>query len=101
MKITIFESLPTAGKAPISPFGDKTFVFKTFEVEDNQLLHVIANNFILNVPLDISEPVRSFRRKESLKDLFVKNLSYLILDIDKIKTRTNLEKVLQYFRKYD
>ena len=100
MKITIFESLPTAGKAPISPFGDKTFVFKTFEVEDSQLLHVIANNFILNVPLDISEPVRSFRRKESLKDLFVKNLSYLILDIDKIKTRTNLEKVLQYFRKY-
>ena len=79
MKITIFESLPTAGKAPISPFGDKTFVFKTFEVEDNQLLHVIANNFILNVPLDISEPVRSFRRKESLKDLFVKNLTATVV----------------------
>ena len=54
MKITIFESLPTAGKAPISPFGDKTFVFKTFEVEDNQLLHVIANNFILNEVFKVS-----------------------------------------------
>lgn len=100
MKITIFESLPTAGKTPISPFGDKTFVFKTYDVDENQILHIMANNFVLNIPLDISEPIRSFRRKESLNAMFVKNLEYLILDIDKIKNKQDLETTLQYFRKF-
>lgn len=65
-KITSFKSKSTKLKTPISPFDDLSFVFETHEVNEDQLLHILVNNFILNIPLDIQEPLRTRRKKSNL-----------------------------------
>ena len=99
-KITSFKSKSTKLKTPISPFDDLSFVFETHEVNEDQLLHILVNNFILNIPLDIQEPLRTRRKKSNLKDKVLQNINYLILDIDKIKTLESRNKVLNYFSKF-
>ena len=98
--ITTFNSLPTNGKAPISPYNDKTFDFITLNVDKpSDLLRILSQNFILNIPLKI-EKIHTFRRVESLKNYFVENVQYIILDLDKIYTLENQNKILQYFKNY-
>ena len=98
MKITIFNSLPTKGKSPISPYGDKTFDFLTLDVESEyELLRILSQNFILNIPLKVDK-IHTYRRVESLRSYIVDKVQYLILDLDKIKTQENQLKVLQYFK---
>lgn len=98
--ITIFTSLPTNGKAPISPYGDKTFDFYTLNVKSPEdLLRVLSQNFILNIPLNI-EKIHTFRRIDCLKNYFVDRVQYIILDLDKIQTVEKQNKVLQYFKNY-
>ena len=99
-KITSFKSKSTKLKTPISPFDDLSFVFETHEVNENQLLHILVNDFILNIPLDIQEPLRTRRKKSILKDKVLEDINYLILDIDKIKTLDDRNRVINYFSKF-
>lgn len=98
--ITIFNSVPTKGKSPISPYGDKTFDFLTLNVETPyELLRILSQNFILNIPLNI-EKIHTYRRVEHLKKYFVDKVQYLILDLDKIKNLDDQNKILHYFKNY-
>lgn len=100
--ITVFQSLNTTSKTPISPYGDKTFVFETFQTETNlQLFSIMVSHFILNIPLgNLDKPVRTYRRKANLEKYYSEKLSYLILDIDDVKSEFDKQKILQYFKDY-
>lgn len=101
-KITIFHSKSTNRKAPISPYDDKTFVFETYETENNlQMFSIMVSHFILNIPLyKQQKPIRTFRRKADLNALYNDHVTYLILDIDKVRSEFDKQKILHYFKDF-
>ena len=99
MKVTVFNSKPTNGKSPISPYGDNTFDFRTVEVEKlSDMFRMLSNNFILNLPL--TQDLRAYRRKTSLAKYYPETFEYFILDIDKVKTAEHRGAILKYFKNY-
>lgn len=99
MKITTFNSESNTSKVPVSPFGDNTFEFVTTNVQTlEQAFRLMCTNFILNVPL-VSN-VRARRKKQDLQKYFSQNIDYIVLDIDKVKTLQDRNKILEYFRQY-
>ena len=101
-KITIFHADTAINKTPLSPYGDKTFVFETHTAKSNQqMFSVMVSKFILNIPLELlTEPVRTFRRKANLDALYGECIYYFILDIDDVKTEEDKQFVLEYFKDY-
>lgn len=99
--ITVFESAPTKTKIPISPYNDDTFVFETVQVENPQdLFRVLVNNFVLNIPLKEGTIVRSYRKAQYLQDYYPETTNYIVLDIDKVRTKEQQEKIVEYFKGY-
>lgn len=99
--ITSFNSKSTTGKSPISPYDDNTFTFETFRTQDVfQMYQLMASQFILNIPLEISEPIRTYRRKQYLDQYFPDTINYFLLDLDDINSRASFEKVIEYFKQY-
>jgi len=100
--ITIFNAKKTASKTPVSPFDDNTFIFETFKVQTNlELYSILVNHFILNIPLaKIEKPIRTFRRKVNLDPFYDDCISYFLLDIDYVKSESDKQQILQYFRDY-
>ncbi len=100
-KVTIFHA-DTKNKIPYSPFGDKTFVFETLEVNSNlDFFNVLASRFILNIPLNLPEPVRTYRRKNNLDEFYFDSVDYLILDIDDVYTKKAKDSIIEFFKEYN
>ena len=101
-KITIFHANKTTNKHPTSPYDDNTFVFETFDSTSNmQMYSVMVSHFILNIPLSkLSKPIRTFRRKANLDPLYNDFITYIILDIDNVKSEFDKQKILDYFKDY-
>lgn len=100
-KITIFHAKKTSTKKPWSPFDDNTFIFETYESTSNlQMYSVMVNHFILNIPINIKKPTRTFRRKVNLEHFYENRVSYIILDIDKVKSEFDKQKILDYFKDF-
>lgn len=98
MKITNFNAKKTTGKYPSSPYDDDTFLFETKNVNSiKEIFDNICSNFTLNMPLDKSN-IRELRRRDTLKDHFIPKLEYIIIDIDKVKTSSDRELILKWFR---
>lgn len=101
MKITVFESAQTKGKSPISPFGDKTFIFKTIECKKPlDAFRLLSNEFTLNITLDLDKPIRSRRRVQDLAQYYPKTTDWILVDIDDVKTKQDQREVLKYFKNY-
>ena len=99
MIITTFNSKPTNGKTPISPYSDNSFDFKNLETDSLfDMFSVMAKNFILNLPL--TENVRSKRRKTDLLRYYPSKYEYIVLDIDHINSKTDQLEILKYFKDY-
>jgi len=101
-KITIFNADKSSSKHPYSPFGDLTFIFKTFEATSHfEMYSVLVSNFILNIPLaKLSKPIRTFRRKVNLEHLYHHSITYLILDIDDVRSDFDKNIIIEYFKDY-
>lgn len=100
-KITVFNSQSTTGKKPISPYGDNTFEFKTISVtEPMDLFRIMSKEFILNITLDLKEPIKLRRRVQDLNTYYPETVNYVIIDIDHINSKANQLEVLKYFKNY-
>lgn len=104
-KITIFHtnnSPENSSKLPLSPYGDKTFIFETHEVGSNiDFFRIMVPHFILNIPLSKqTKPFRSFRRKTNLESVYGEYISYLILDVDDVESESAKNTILEYFKDY-
>ncbi len=99
--LTAFSSNKTSGKVPYSPYDDGTFVFETFVFNKNiEFFGAMVSHFILNLPLNIQKPIRAQRRSDTLSIYFQEKLSFIILDIDKVKSEFHKNKILDYFKDY-
>lgn len=99
--ITIFESKSKTYKTPISPFGDKTFIFETLIATNNlEMYSIMCSNFILNIPIIIPKPIQSLRQKSELEKYYGKTVSYIILDIDDVKSEFDKQVILEHFKNY-
>lgn len=100
--ITIFHAKKTTSKTPISPYEDNTFVFETHKHTSNfEMFSTMVSHFILNIPLaELKKPIRTFRRKANLGQYYAEKLTYLILDIDDVKSDFTKHKILDYFKDY-
>ena len=99
--ITVFTSQNKSQKNPISPYDDKTFIFETFLAKTNaEMYNIMCLNFILNIPILITKPTRMLRQKTVLEEFYNSNVSYIILDIDDVKSEFNKQIVLEYFKNY-
>lgn len=101
--ITIFQAKDNGSKVPYSPFEDNTFDFRTFQSDDiHKLFNTMVSNWVLNIPLaklDDSGYIKR-RRKADLQHLYNDNISYIVLDIDDIKSQEDQDKVLEFFKDY-
>lgn len=99
--MTIFTPKETLSKKPYSPFDDNTFIFNTVQLNSNmEMFNVLVKYFILNLPINLKEPTRTFRRKANLDPYYNNTFDYFILDIDDVKTLEDRNKILEYFKKY-
>lgn len=102
-KVTVFDA-NAKGKIPLSPFGDRTFVFRTREITSHfDFLSTIGKYFVLNQPFKLvgeEHDFRDFRRISTLEDKFDETLHYIMLDIDNVHTKESMDKILNYFKDY-
>jgi len=97
MKVTIFTSKKTLSKVPTSPYDNNQFEFETKDVNTiEDVYDYLKSYFVLNIPL--SRSIKTYRRKKNLQDYFVQKLDYLVLDIDKIKTISDKELCIKFFK---
>lgn len=98
MKITNFNAMKTTTKFPSSPYGDDKFLFETKLAQNiKEIFDNLCYNFTLNIPLNKSNIIE-FRRSDVLKEYFIQKLEYIIIDIDKVKTSSDRELILKWFR---
>lgn len=99
--LTAFSPKKTTGKVPYSPFDDETFFFETYQFKTNlDFFGAQVSHFLLNIPLEIQKPLRSVRSAKDLQDYFPEKLEYFILDIDKVHSEFNRNKIIDYFKEY-
>ena len=100
--ITIFNAKKTTSKHPWSPYDDNTFIFETYQGKTNlEMYSVMVSHFILNIPLHkIEKPIRTFRRKVNLEQFYNECITYIILDIDKVKSEFAKQEILNYFKDF-
>jgi len=100
MYITTFDVKNQSSKFPSSPFDDKSFIFKTIKCDNNiQLYQILVSHFILNLPLNISQPIQTFRRKRDLQPYTFAEFDKIVIDFD-CDSEFNKNKILEYFSKY-
>jgi len=98
MYVTVFSSKKTSSKIPQSPFNNNQFYFETKKVKDiDEIYDYLTRNFVLNIPL-MRKSILTYRRKKDLNEYFIKKLNYLFLDIDHIKTLSDKELIIKYFK---
>lgn len=102
--VTVFNAQRSNDKNAWSPYYDKTFIFKTYKIDEYDnlgMFNILVSYWTLNVPLEkITEPIRTFRRKENLSPFLGTKLTYFVLDIDKVYTLKHKEKILEYFSEF-
>lgn len=102
--VTVFNAQRTNDKNAWSPYYDKTFVFKTYKIDtyDNaKMFEILVSYWVLNIPLEkLDEPIRTYRRKENLEIFLGEKLTYFVLDIDKIRSKEDQNKIIEYFSYY-
>lgn len=98
MLVTRFATKDTKSKIPLSPYDDLTFDFETLDLDLEQIVRVMVDNFILTMPL--KESTRCKRRKTDLMGKTVEHLDYLVLDLDHITSQASLDECLKYFKQY-
>jgi len=91
-------------KSAWSPYYDKTFIFKNYVIDgynNVEMFNTLVSYWVLNIPLSkLPEPIRTYRRKETLEYYCTDEITYMILDIDKVRTAKDRDLILQYFSKY-
>ena len=97
MKLTIFNAKKSYNKFPASPYNDNTFEFETREAGISEIFESLTSNFTLNMPLN-KKNIRTQRNLEYLKEYLPKMIDYIIIDIDKVKTLSDRELCIKYFR---
>lgn len=99
--ITIFDSKSKTYKTPLSPTDDKTFTFQTLICSSNlEMYSLMSTHFILNIPILISKPTKMLRQKSVLEEFYQKTVTYVVLDIDEVKSEFNKQLVIDYFKNY-
>lgn len=99
-KFTIFEVKNKNKKFPESIYDDNTFIFRNVEVQNLfEASTILANHFTLNLPINISNPIKIRRRFSEIKPFMSKEYNYLILDFD-ISNHNSYNETINKLRKY-
>lgn len=98
MLVTRFAVKDTESKIPMSPYDDLTFDFETLDVDFDQIPRIMVSDFILTMPL--TSNIHCRRRKNELAGHAADHLDYLVIDLDHITSRQNLDECCRYFKQY-
>ena len=101
MKITTFISDFTSSKVPKSPFGNKEFEFTTKDLNLEQTLEIMRNEFYLNRNYIINETSTMRRSKFHLREYLNDKLEFVIVDFDRVKTKYAQNMIINYFKEND
>ena len=101
VKITILNSKSNKSKVPESFFKDRSHVFETINVNFRDLPYFFANYYILSTNCIFPQKTTIKRRKIFITPYKTKRLSYIILDIDHVKTLEDKNKIINYFKEKD
>lgn len=82
-KFTIFEVKNKNKKFPESVYDDNTFVFRNVYASNLfEVSAILVNNFTLNLPINILNPIKIRRKFSEIKPFMSKEYNYLILNFD-------------------
>jgi hypothetical protein len=99
--LTTFYPKQTLSKVPYSPYGDDSFVFESFPFKTNiDFYGAQVSRFVLNIPLTITSPIKTFRKVKYLESFIAPKLTYFILDIDYVHSEYAQNKIIDYFKDY-
>ena len=101
IQLTLFNATETneKPKVALSKNVDETFIFINKEAPDlKSMAMIMANYFVLNQPLNLSEPKVLNRRKKDLDPFKYKRIKNIVLDLDEIITKDDYLDIIEYFR---
>lgn len=97
--ITVFDSLQTKNKIPISPFESGEFNFKTVETTLKTVFDVLTENFYLSNNFCLNDTIK--RRNIALEPYLNKTLTHIVLDIDEVTSENDLNKIYEILKEQD
>jgi len=100
MYLTTFKSIKTDTKIPISPFENDKFEFVNVKFTLKNAINIISSTFYLSNNFDI-DVIQTQRRQSNLSKYLSKKLSHIVLDIDEVKTRWDMENICNLLREQD
>jgi hypothetical protein len=95
IKLTIFNSVYTTSKIPISPYGDNTFDFSLVVTDLKDVHNIFKDNFVLSSPIKSTNKIR--KTIANLEPLQLPN-NYIILDFDKVYEQVDVDNIIEYFK---
>ena len=99
-KFTIFEVKNKNKKFPESVYDDNTFVFRNVYASNLfEVSTILANNFTLNLPINILNPIKIRRKFSEIKPFMSKEYNYLILNFD-ISDKDTYKNSIETLKKY-
>jgi len=101
IQLTLMNGLenPKKAKHLISKYNDSTFIFANLTAPDlRSMFLIMTNEFVLNQPLNLHEPLRLYRRKSDLLPYSYKKIKNIVLDLDEIKTKDDYLETIEYFK---
>ena len=99
INITIFNGKGDK-KVPYSIYKDNSFIFVNKELNNlKEAYNLLRTNFTLSQSLEIKMPTVIQRRKSELNKYKRFKLDNIILDIDKVKSKLDVNSIINFFKK--
>jgi len=101
IQLTLFNAIenPKKPKHASSIYLDESFIFANQTAPDLRAMFMImTNHFVLNQPLNVKEPIKTFRRKADLEPYKYAKIKNIILDLDEITTKDDYLETIEYFK---
>ena len=99
MTITLLNALGNT-KIAMSPYEDGSFIFVNKSLNSlKEILQFSEKNHILSRHLELSEPIRKDKNKNTLKEHLPQNINCIIFNLTEIYTNYQMQEVIDFFDK--
>ena len=95
--ITLFNGQGNT-KIPFSSYEDGSFIFVNKTTSSlAEAYEFMMRNYSLSRPLELKEPLNTFRTKSDLEGYVPEKISSIAINLTEIQTRYELEEIIEYF----
>lgn len=85
-------------KIPFSSYEDGSFIFANKTLNSlRDAYEFTIRNYTLSRPLDLKEPINTFRTKTDLKDYVPEKINNIAINLTEVQNRYDVDDIIEYF----